>query len=409
MNTLVVMYLHIPLKADDHNGLVRRCRAFLHALHEVSHQITLLQIVPADQIDAAGPLDRLSQAQSEFWGVPLRIALVPRRPRTETAWRHYGAGILNAEAQPTLFPYGGEAVANAVAAHLDQQPDLVFAQGLPAMLPILRSRRRPRRLVFDMIDVEHKVMFRQAFSAPRYLGKPARLLQVPALMALERRSVAASHLTFVCSDTDRAYLRRTGFGDTIRVVPNALALPADPPGVVKDGTVLFLGDAGYPPNHYAAERMARRIWPRVHAAMPDARLLIAGRGSDLLLSAAEGLPGVEHLGFVPDLDALYARSRVVCAPIMTGGGTRLKLVEAASYARPMVSTRIGAEGLDFVDGQQALLRDDDAGFADACVALLRDDALCRRLGEAARAVMAAEYDVRRVEARIVEMIGSVSV
>ena len=168
--------------------------------------------------------------------------------------------------------------------------------------------------------------------------------------------------------------------------------------------MLFLGDMKNTPNYLAAERMAQTIWPLVRVQVPDARLLIAGTNSDQLPSASAGLAGVEFLGFVPDLDALYAQSRVVCCPIMTGGGTRLKLVEAASYARPIVSTRIGAEGLDFTDGREALLRDDDAGFAAACVTLLQDDQLCLRLGAHARTTMAATYDVKKVEARIAEML-----
>ena len=189
-------------------------------------------------------------------------------------------------------------------------------------------------------------------------------------------------------------------GDAVQVVPNALPVPAAPPGLVGGKTVLFLGDMGNAPNVLAAERMARHIWPLIHARIPDARLIVAGKGSDQLPTARAGLRNVEFLGFVANLDELYARSRVVCCPITVGGGTRLKLVEAASYARPIVSTRLGAEGLSLRDGHEALLRDDDAGFATACAALLRDDALCVRLGEAGRSVMTQAYDVQHVENRI---------
>lgn len=405
MKALVVTFFHVPWAAGDQTGIQRRFGAFLRALHRVCDDITMLHIVPEGMIESAGPLDALSRSQSDFWGVPLRIALAPRRTRAATAWNHYGAGVLDVAAQPAWFPYSGPDLAEAVGRHLDQGPDLVFAHRLPAMLPIMRSGRRPGRVLLDIDDIEHRVQLRHGLSAPFQPGKLAQLLQLPALVRLERQAAAAASLAFVCSETDRAYLRRLGSGKAVAVVPNALPVPAAPPGVAADRTVLFLGDMGNAPNRLAAGRMAQRIWPLVRQRVPDARLLVAGKGSDLLPSAAAGLPGVEHLGFVGDLDALYARSRVVCCPIVTGGGTRLKLVEAASYARPIVSTRLGAEGLDYADGVQALLRDDDAGFAAACVTLLQDDALCRRLGEAARVVMAARYDVRQVEAHIVELIG----
>ena len=406
MKVLAVTFFHVPWVSGDQTGIGRRFSVFLRALQQVSDDITLLHLVPPKMIAAAGPIDILSASQSAFWGVKLRIALAPRRARMQTAWNHYGAGIFDVSRQPRWFPYAGADLAAAVGGHLDARPDLVFAFGLHAMLPILRSGRKPARLIYDNIDIEHRVLIRDVFSAPFMPGKPVQLLQAPALIRLERRALAASRVAFVCSEVDRAYLRRLRSGGAVHVVPNALAVPADPPGVVAMPTVLFLGDMQNLPNRRAAERMVERIWPLVLQRSPAARLLVAGRGSDRLRCADGRLASVDFLGFVDDLDALYARSRLVCCPIMTGGGTRLKLVEAASYARPMVSTRMGMEGLDFADGDAALIRDDDAGFAAACSSLLEDDALCARLGGAARRRMQAQYDARRIEDDVAEMLRS---
>jgi glycosyltransferase involved in cell wall biosynthesis len=405
LKVLVITFFHVPFGPADQSGIQRRFGVHLRALARLSDDITLLHIVPAEMIEAAGPLDALSESQSAFWGVKLRIGLVARNTRQETRWEHYGAGIFNAASMPGLFAYGGDSVVAGVATYLAEAPDIVFAHRPSGILPILRSRSKPRKLIFDMDDIEHKVVFRHAVSAPFYAGKLLRLLQLPALIYLERQAVAAARLTFVCSRQDQRYLSKRAYGSAIRVVPNALPVPNAPPGLAAHQTVLLLGDMKNPPNHMAAARLISRIWPLIRATNPEAKLLIGGRGSDSLPSTGTGAKGVEFLGFVDDLDALYARSRVVCCPIMTGGGTRLKLVEAASYARPMVSTTVGAEGLDFVDGQHILLRDDDAGFAAACVELLRDDALCRRLGAAAREVMVAQYDARQIERQIADMIG----
>ena len=404
MKVLVVTFFHVPWVNTDQTGIARRFGIFLRALYRVSQDITLLHIVPEAMRVAAGPLNELSRSQSEFWGVPVRITLETRRARTETRWSSYVAGILDVGAQPAWFPYSGVELAAAVGRHLDERPDLVFAHRMAAMLPIIQSGRRLPHVILDVDDVEHRVWLRRAFTKPFYPGKQAQLLQVPALVRLERQAVAASRLALVCSDTDRTYLRRLGFGDTVQVVPNALPVPPMPPGLVAERTVLFLGDMKNTPNRLAAERMTREIWPLIRARVPDAWLLVAGKGSDLLPAASAGLPGVEFLGFVEDLDRLYARSRIVCCPVILGGGTRLKLVEAASYARPIVSTRMGAEGLSLRDGQEALLRDDSAGFAAACVTLLQDDALCLQLGEAGHNVMKAAYDARKVEDRLAQMI-----
>jgi glycosyltransferase involved in cell wall biosynthesis len=251
-------------------------------------------------------------------------------------------------------------------------------------------------LLLDFIDVIHPVAIRAHLHPPIWPGKLAYLSHIPALIAAERRAAARADLVIVCSDIERSRLRRIGVGGEICVLQNALPMPATPPPRAAEPTLMFIGAFDSVANIDAAERLALRIMPLVRARVPAARLLVAGARSDVLPSRAAAPPGVDYLGFVDDLDALYARSRVVCCTIMIGGGTRNKLIEAAAYARPMVSTRIGAEGLAFVDGEDILLRDTDAGIADACAGLLADDAECDRLGAAARARMQTHYEASAI-------------
>src|SRR5262249_250202 len=145
-----------------------------------------------------------------------------------------------------------------------------------------------------------------------------------------------------------------------------------------------------------------RCWPRVRAAVPNATVRIVGRKPEEVPSHARPPAGAEFNGFVPDIDAVYRQARVVICPVLSGGGTRVKLVEAAAFGKPVVSTRIGAEGLDFQDGQHALLRDDADGFADACIQLLRDAALCERLACSTHAHAKQKFDRAAVLSRIRE-------
>jgi len=101
---------------------------------------------------------------------------------------------------------------------------------------------------------------------------------------------------------------------------------------------------------------------------------------------------VSFLGFVDDLDSWYARARVVCCPISHGSGTRVKIIEAAAHARAIVSTSMGAEGLNFRDGREILLRESPSALADACVELLNDPSRADHLGRAARARAAERYE-----------------
>ena len=392
--------------AADIGGKHRRAGAFIRALGQVSKHIDLVQIVPDQMMGLAADQARLNATQSEFWQVPVHVTLLPRRRRRETAWNYYGAGILSASQQYALYPFSAASTAEQVGGLLDSKPDLVVADRLDAMLPILASKRDVRRLVLDVDDVYHRVKLRSAMAAPFAVGKRALALQIPSLVLAERRAIARSDMAFVCSDADAVHLRRLGFPPQIRAVPNAMAIPQEPPPV-SEPTVLYLGSFYHPPNVLAAERLIGRIWPRVRARIPAARLLIAGADSERLPSRAAKPAGVTYLGFVDDLDSVYARSRLVCTPITTGSGTRLKLLEAAAYGRPMVSTRIGAEGLDFRDGHEIMLREADAALADACVDLLEDDAMCARYGAAGRAMVLDRYDVRRIEQSIVSQFQEV--
>ena len=404
MRSLVITPMPPVLAAREVGGKHRRAGAFLRALGRISERIELLCIVPEALTALAADPAALDAAQSEFWQVPVHVTLVARRARPLTAWTYYGAGMFAASQQKDLYPYGGPAIAEQVGRRLDTQPDLVFADRLDAMLPVLASGRRPRRLFLDVDDLYHRVHLRAALAPPFELARRALLPQLPALLLAERRAIAAATLAFVCSRTDAARLRRLGFPAQVESVPNAVAIPAEAPAMAAAPTVLYLGSFSHPPNILAAERLINHVWPRILARLPQARLLVAGADSERLPSRRSRAAGVAFMGFVEDLAGLYARARVVCAPITTGSGTRLKLLEAAAHGRAMVSTRVGAEGLDFRDGREIMLREDDASLAAACIALLEDDALCARYGLAARAMVLERYDVGRIEQAIAERI-----
>ena len=400
MQALVLTPMLPPRGGLDVNGAYKRHALFITALSVVAKHIHVVHLVPPATIAELPDAVQLGRDQSAYWRCPVTVSLLPRRSRRETMWNHYGAGILAAAKQPSLYPFGGVELARAVRRCIDEAaPDIVLAMTLPAALVLRASGARPRKIFFDVDDVPHRVRIRASLQSPLRLGTLAYLAHAPALVVAAWRGAALSRTTFTCSDLDRRHLLRWGIADNAVVIPNAIQPPAEPPPLPAEPTLLFLGAFHYGPNIEAAERLACRILPLVRARLPGARLLIAGDGSDRLPWAA-GLAHVECLGFVPDLAGLYARSRVVCAPIVNGGGTRLKLIEAAAYAKPMVATHIGAEGLNFVDDEHILLRDRDADIADACLRLLRNDSLAIHLGGAARILVLQQYEAGAIGDRL---------
>jgi hypothetical protein len=409
MQVLVLTHIDLHEEVTDKQGVDRRLQLFLDALGGLGARFTMAHLVQPELAAAAPDPARLALSQARYWGQEVTaVTLLPRgRPSPPTAWNYYGAGILQAADQPQLRSFAGPDQAAALARLLDTTPhDLVFAHRLPGMCALLRSGRRPPRVFFDLDDLEHVVRLRTTLRPPLWPGKLATLAQLPALLAAELRGAALARLSFVCSAADAAHMGRFPGGGRFVAVPNAVAVPPAPPPLPAAPTILFLGACDYPPNMVAAERLATRVLPRIRARLPAARALIAGRGSERLPSAANPPDGAEYLGFVPDLDTLYARARIVCAPIETGGGTRVKLVEAAGYGRPMVSTRLGAEGLDFAAGSEILLADDDTGLAEGCLRLLQDDTAAQALGEAARTRMRATYDAAAISRWLGGLMGA---
>jgi glycosyltransferase involved in cell wall biosynthesis len=295
-------------------------------------------------------------------------------------WHTHLAGTLGIRWQQPFLGTLGAAQAEAVYAGLLKAPGLVFAQNLKALLPVRGDSHSLPPIALDVPDIEHVVLLRRLLRAPGWPGARLRLLWLPALLMAERRAFRLASRVFVCSETDSRHLQKLFRLRNVRIVPNAVDVPHEAPVTAGPRRLLFIGSLDYDPNALAAERLVARVWPRVAAAVPGAELLIVGRGSEHVPSSRHPPEGVHFLGFVEDLASIYGRVRALACPLTYGGGTRVKIVEAAAQGRAVISTAAGAEGLAFEDGKDILLREDDEGFARACIDVLLDDDLALRLG-----------------------------
>jgi glycosyltransferase involved in cell wall biosynthesis len=196
------------------------------------------------------------------------------------------------------------------------------------------------------------------------------------------------------------------------VVPNAVDVEhhrRQPGHPRPDGdTLLFFGSLGYAPNLDGILHFLDRIWPAVLARRPATRLEIVGPGAPPALLARRSAQ-VELIGFVEDLRPRLAGAAAVIAPLRLGGGTRLKILEAMAMGRPVVSTSLGAEGLEVRDGEELLLADEPAEFAGAVVRLLEDPRLGERLGRAARARVEQRYSWRTAAERFERFVAELAV
>ncbi len=211
--------------------------------------------------------------------------------------------------------------------------------------------------------------------------------------ALARRAAGISCV----SNRDRAALAQFGLSCEPVVVPNGVDLAryefreAPPAGE----RILFVGDLSWPPNAEAVRWFAERIWPIVRARRPSASVEIVGREAPESLRRLAGA-AFRFAGESGDTRPHWNAAAVAVVPLRAGGGTRLKILEAAACGVPVVSTSVGAEGLDFTEGAEIRVADEPAPFAEAVANLLADPLAARRQAAAARARVEALYDWRRI-------------
>ena len=166
--------------------------------------------------------------------------------------------------------------------------------------------------------------------------------------------------------------------------------------------MLFLGSFRHTPNQVALDWFIREALPLVLEQMPDARLLVAGSDPPPRHAFHDPANAIDLLGFVDDIQPLFATSAVFICPIRSGSGVRVKLLEAFASGIPVVSTTLGAEGLARNNGEFCALADDPRGFADGVIRLLGDPEFAAELATRARHEVETNWDMAVTTGRLVE-------
>ena len=214
-----------------------------------------------------------------------------------------------------------------------------------------------------------------------------------------QRSVAGDvDRVVLCSELDA---RRSGLENVV-IVPNTYERPVHPVGhaeVGKPPVVLFQATFDYAPNVDAAEWLVAEVGPRLRARLPEVEIRLVGTPVPGVQNHHRP-PAVTVVGTVPAMEPELARADIAVVPIRYGSGTRLKILESFAHRVPVVSTTVGAEGLQVVDGVHLLLADDPGAFAAACERLLDEPDLRKRLVDAAEQLYRAHYERSAARDRI---------
>lgn len=302
----------------------------------------------------------------------------------------------------TVLNYSSEAVSRRLSKLLEDKAfDIVQVESIHLFryLEVIRAAPNNPLLLFDWHNVESGLMWRYAEQAnlPKRMvaRRTAQLLEQVEYKALE---VCDAHT--VVSEREKAELLKRNPGATIEVIPNgvdtsfyshhetgALDQTVQPPAL----TLLFVGSMDYHANIDAVSSFVRDVWPRLSHEFPELHFTVAGRnppGSVQSLASSR----VHITGTVRDVRPFYSRAIAVIVPLRVGGGTRLKILEAMAAGVPVISTTLGAEGLDVQNNVHLLLADSAEEMGAAIRSLLQDPARRSQLIESAKTLVQEEYD-----------------
>jgi len=242
-------------------------------------------------------------------------------------------------------------------------------------------------------NVESEIWRRHALTERNPARKLLYRVEFKKMLSYEQSMVRKFHHVIAVSEQDRQLMGAWTDPSRITVVPTGVdrqQYRPDPSPRADESLVLFVGAMDWEPNIDAVEYFCREIWPLIQARVSAARFRIVGR-SPVRRVQRLASSSVEVTGSVPCVVDHLREAAVVVVPLRVGGGTRLKIYEAMAAGKAVVSTSVGAEGLDVHHDQDILLADDPNAFAGAVTMLLQDVELRRRYEQAA-AALAAKYD-----------------
>jgi sugar transferase (PEP-CTERM/EpsH1 system associated) len=262
-------------------------------------------------------------------------------------------------------------------------------------LGLYRGHLRDTPVIITNHNVESLRLYRWAEIEKNLFTKSFLFYQYLKLRAFERRICPEFDRCIVVSEYDKNYLKNLCGRDNFVVVPNGVDIHYFEPESVelRKNHLVWVGGMTGPYNSDAVDFFIEKIWPVIKYDVPEATIDFVGGGpTQKLRNKALEDKSVQALGFVPDIRPIVQRGSVFVAPIRTGSGTKIKVLNAMAQAKPVVATTVAAEGIDVIPGENILIADDPGEFAKKVLYLLRNEEVAKKIGERARELMEKKYN-----------------
>lgn len=287
--------------------------------------------------------------------------------------------------------------------------DAIVAFHTPTAQYALRFPKIPR-----VLDIDTSSAYRMVERHRQQTQLPNRIqtwLSWQKSHQYEKWMIRRFHACTVASPRELSYLSSLAGQAQVRITvsPNGVDCRYNYPGLAqpKPYTLIYNGALTYSANYEAMRYFLAEIYPGIRNQQPQTTLTITGSIKGVDLASLQLDDSVHFSGYLNDIRPSVAGSAVCVVPILQGGGTRIKILEAMALGTPIVSTSKGAEGLKVIDGRHILLADDPASFIQRTVDLLQNPVLRQQLSSNAHCLVEQEYDWAKIGQQFVALVEGV--
>lgn len=299
--------------------------------------------------------------------------------------------------------YVSEAFAAKLREILEKESfDIVHVESifLTPYVPLIR-KYSDAKIILRAHNVEHLIWRQVAQSCTNSLKR-----WYLKHLSLTLRAYELEHLNdydgVVCiTKNDAEVFRQVGCRKPVVSIPFGVDSGEVPSVEVEPDSLFHIGAMDWLPNQESIRWMLEEVWPVVHREVPQAKLYLAGRKMPSQWMNAT-IEGVSVIGEVPDAMYFIGSKKINVVPLLSGSGIRVKIIEAMSIGKTVITTTVGAQGIDYTDGENILIADTPEQFARQIKRCLDDDAFCSRVGEAAAQLVADQYDRKKLAEKLIE-------